>query len=196
LRSGVGVSGHAVGMVVDTGDRHAEEEIDAGVDGGATEEGLQLRLVVGDRRVVSEREVDAVRDLDADDALALRCHELGAAQCGGDGAKAVDESGALEHALDLVVHHDRSWQVVHLGLAFEYPHSEPLAGEQDGGHHADRAAADDHDIGIARHAGPPRNKMTSATACASMNHALRVSWPSRRASGALTYASEAAPTSE
>ncbi len=139
---------------------------------------------------MAEREVGVGRDLDADDPLPVRRHELRSLQRRGDGAEAVDEPGVLEHTLDLVVHHDGARQVVHLRLAFEYPDPEPAAGEQDRGHHADGAAADDHDIGIGTdvdgHAGPPRNRVTSASACASMNDALWVSWPSSLASGALT----------
>ena len=103
----------------DEGTMVPEAQLDAAAHRSVAEERLELGLVVGHRRVQAERPVGVLGELGADDALAVRTHELGAPQRGGDGAESVEQSGVLEHPLDLVVHHDRAWQVVDAGRPFE-----------------------------------------------------------------------------
>ena len=143
-------------------------------------------------RVQPERPRRVERELDSDDLLTIGPHELGAEQWRGDGVEFVAQPGVVEHPLDLVVHHDRSGQVVHLGRSLEHPDRESLSGEQQRHGHADRATAHHHHIDVARSLvahrrdSGPRNIVTRASAWALMNESASVSWPSRRASGALT----------
>ena len=183
----VGVRDDPVVCLTHGGDLHAEPEVYSCAHGGGSQELFQLRLVVGDRGRMAQRILDVAGHLDADDPLAVDGDELGPCEGRGDRPQLVGQPGVLEHPLDLVVHHDRSGQVVHLGGAFEHPHHESTPGEQQSHGDANRSAADDEHVdSMGRHVDPPRKRPTSASAWASMNCASSVSWPSRRASGALT----------
>ena len=187
--AGVGQRRDPLVGLLDRGDIHAEAQLDAVARRGVAQERLQFGLVVRDRGVEPEWPVGVLGEFGTDDPFSVGAHELGTLHRGRDLPQLLEQSGVLEDPLDLVVHHDRSWQVVHLGCPFEHLHREAPLGEQQRGRHADWPAADHDHVDVAHRLGPssgPRNIVTRASACASMKVSVSVSWPSNRASGAFT----------
>ena len=123
-RAGQRRAGHQHGLDPGRRLRHrrhlvTEHEPHAGGDCAFAQEGLELGLVVADHRWKAEAGHEALGELEADDPRAGDVDELGTGECTGDLGETLAGAGQREGPLDLVVHDDRSRQVVDLGRPFD-----------------------------------------------------------------------------